>query len=130
MEEIINSFMSTLLPTIITMMSGLVSWGLVEITKYIRLRTKSEAVNDAVSHICHTVKTTVKEIAQTTAKEFMKNGKLTTDGKVALKLLTINKIKEQIPNAFIKTASGAVNSVNDLIEAKIEKAVLELKAKK
>lgn len=127
MEEIINSFMSTLMPTIITMMSGLVSWGLVEISKYIRSKTKSEAVNDAVSHICHTVDTTVKEMAQTTAKEFMKSGKLTSEGKQALKALAINRIKDQIPNAFIKTAGKAVSSVNQLIEAKIEKAVLELK---
>ncbi len=126
--EILQGLITSMLPTIITLMSGLFSWGLIELTKYIRTKTKNEAVNDAVSHICHTVDTTVKEIAQTTAKEFG-SGKLSKDAKLALKALAINKIREQTPDVIIKTAGMAVNSVSGFIEAKIEKAVLELKAK-
>ncbi|MBW2606120.1 MAG: hypothetical protein JRD05_00645 [Deltaproteobacteria bacterium] len=126
--EILQELAATILPTIITMLSGLFSWGMVELTKYIRTKTKNEAINDAVSHICHTVDTTVKEIAQTTAKEYKKSrGKLSFEATQRLKALAVSKVKAQIPAAINKIAGMAVNDVGNFIEAKIEKAVLELK---
>jgi len=129
-NEMMNLIISTLGPTILTLLSGLVSWGLIELTKYIRTKTKNEAVNDAVAHICHTVDTTVKELAQTTAAEYKNSdGSLSKDAAIRLKFLAIKKVKNQVPDAIMMTAGIAVNSVNQLISAKIEKAVFEMKGK-
>jgi len=132
METIIASLVSTLGPIALTLLSGLVSWGLLELTKYVRTKTKNEAVNNAVSHICHTVDTTVKELAQTTARDYKADNPagLTKEAKQILKTLAVAKVKDQIPAAITKTAGMAVNSVEQLISAKIEKAVFELKKEK
>ena len=128
MEAFLAIFASSFAPVLGTVMVGLASWAGVEATKYVRTKTKNEAANDAISHICHTVQTTVADLNQTMVPALQKaaaDGKLTrADGKT-LKTIAFGKVKDQIPTAVEQSARLAVTSVNDLISAKIEQAVGE-----
>ena len=100
---------------------------------FIKTKTKNEAVNDAMAHISHTVETTVHELEQTLvpeAKKATQDGKLTSQEALGIKLTATNKVKAQLPKAMEKAAQGAVNSLNGIIGAKVEKAVLGLKMRR
>lgn len=126
MESFLISLGGALAPTIATIVAGLVSWMAVEATKYVRAKTRSGAANDAVSHICNTVETVVANLNQTMVpalQEATKDGKLTKANGEILKTIAVQAIQSQIPAAVERSAKLAVNSVNDLISAKIEQAV-------
>ena len=130
MEAFFAVFVGSLAPVLGTIMTGLVSWGAIEATKYVRTKTKNEAANDAISHICHTVKTTVAGLNQTMVPALQAaaaDGKLTKADGEMLKNAAVQQVKYQIPAEVEKSAKLAVNSVNDLIDAKIEQAVGEQK---
>ena len=132
MEGFAAIFINTLAPVFGTVLSGLASWGLIELSKYVRTKTKNEAINEAISHVCHTVDTTVTDLAQTTVKELKAasaGGKLTLTDAQRVRATAIARIKSQVPAAIQKTAAKGVTSLSDMIEAKIEKAVLELKSR-
>lgn len=129
-EILIAKGIEILAPVVFSLVSALVSWGLYELTKFIRTKTKNENVNDAVSHICHTVETTVHSLEQDMAHELKlaaANGKLSKEEGHRIKTMAIGRVKAQLPKKIIKTAKGAVNNIGLLIEDKIDKAVLELK---
>ena len=130
MEGIAAIFINTLAPVFATVISGLVSWGLLELSKYVRTKTKNEAINDAMSHICHTVDTTVKDLAQTTVKELKAasaDGRLSKEDAMRIKTTAATRVRSQVNDKIQKTAAKGVTSLSDMIEAKVEKAVLELK---
>ena len=132
MEGIAAIFINTLAPVFATVISGLVSWGLLELSKYVRTKTKNEAINDAMSHICHTVDTTVKDLAQTTVKELKAasaDGRLSKEDAMRIKTTAATRVRSQVNDKIQKTAAKGVTSLSDMIEAKIEKAVLELKSR-
>jgi hypothetical protein len=132
MEAFFAVFVSSFAPVLGTIMTGLVSWGAIEITKYIRTKTKNEAAHNAISQICHTVETTVVELNQTMVPAMQKaatDGKITKEEAEELKDLAMERINNQIPIAMKQTANLAVNSVSALISGEIEKAVGEAKRK-
>jgi len=133
MEFLIPIFMNAVLPVAGTVVTGLVSWGLFELNKFIKTKTKNEAVHDAMAHISHTVETSVHELEQTLVpetKEALKDGKLTSEEAVKIKEIAINKVRAQLPKKMEKAAQSAVNSLNGIIGAKVEKAVLGLKMRR
>ena len=130
MEAFFAIFVNSFAPVLGTVVTGLVSWGIIELTKYVKTKTKNEMANNAVSQICQTVKTTVAELNQTIVPEMQKaatDGKITKDEARNLKNTAIEKINKQIPGAIEQAALLSVNSVSALIEAEIEKAVGETK---
>ena len=132
MEFLIPIFVNAVLPVAGTVVTGLVSWGLFELNKFVKTKTKNEVVNDAMEHISHTVETSVHELEQTLvpeAKEALKDGKLTSEEAMKIKEIAISKVRAQLPKKMEKAAQSAVNSLNGIIGAKVEKAVLNLKTK-
>ena len=129
-EMILGALAQALIPVGGTIIITLVSWGLLEAKNWIKSKTNNEKVNDAVGHVCHTVETVVADLEQTVAKYYKENnedGKLSKDQAKALKNMAEAKVNALIPQAIADTAALAVNSLQDLISAKIEKAVLEMK---
>jgi len=130
MEALIPIVTNALIPGFGTILTALVFWGLFELTRYVKTKTKNEAVNDAVLHVCDTVETTVRELEQTLVPQIKKaaaDGKISGEEARELKEVALRKVKDQIPEKIAKTAEMAVNSVDKLIRAKIENAVFELK---
>lgn len=133
MEAFLAIFISSFAPVLGTLMTGLISWAAVEITKYVRTKTKNDTANDAISHICHTVSTTVAELNQTMVPAMQKaaaDGKLTSSDAAMLKRLAEQKINSQIPAAISTAAKLAISSISNLIDGKIEQAVADQKGQK
>ena len=131
MEAFFAIFVSSFAPVLGTVVTGLVSWGVVELTKYVRTKTKNEMANNAVSQICQTVQTTVADLNQTMVPAMQKaavDGKITKEDAIVLKNLAVEKINKQIPGAIEQAALLSVNSISALIEAEIEQAVGEAKS--
>lgn len=129
LEMLIPIFVNAVLPVAGTIITGLISWGLIELSKYLKTKTKNEVVNNAMAHISHTVNTTVKEIEQTIVPEIkaaLRDGKLTSAEARKLKDIAIAKVKAQLPKDIKKAAYGAVNSLTSIIGAKVEGAVFDL----
>ena len=118
-----------LAPTIATVLSTLASWALLAARKYIAKKTENEAINSAMERITNTVQTVVDDLAQTMANEMKTSGsgKLTNSQKRMLKDMAKEKVMSTLAPAVINGAGLAVNSVSDLIEKKIEQAVLRSK---
>lgn len=126
MKEII---ISAIIPTVTTIISALASMALLEFKKYIAAKTKNEDVNAAMTRITETVQTTVDNITQTVAgdlKTASGNGRLTGDQIVELKTMAYNTVVEQVPMA-VRVIGDAVTSVQQMIHAKIEQAILRQK---
>jgi len=129
MDFLIPIFVNAVLPAGGILVTGLVSWGLVRLNKYIKIKVGNEIVNDAMAHISHTVNTTVKDLEQTLVPELkaaLKDGKLTSVEGRKLKDIAIAKVKAQLPKDIEKAAYGAVNSLTSIIGAKVEGAVFDL----
>jgi len=132
MEAFFAIFVSSFAPVLGTIVTGLVSWGVVELTKYVRTKTKNEMANQAISQICQTVQATVADLKQTMVPAMQKvaaDGKITKEDATVLKNLAVEKINKQVPKAIEQAALLSVNSVSALIEAEIERAVGETKKK-
>lgn len=134
---ILGMLTQALLPVGGTIITSLVSWGLLEFKNYVKTRSMAiddenqrAAANNAVSHICHTTETIVKDLEQTlvpTYKKLSADGKLTKEDGEAIKNIAVKRINEQIPAAIVETAKLVVNSVDELIASKIEKVIQEMK---
>lgn len=123
----------TIIPVFGTIFTALFSWGAAETVKYVRTKTKNEAVNDAISHVVHTVETTVREVEQSVRPkliEAVEEGKLTDAKARQIKNIAIGKINAQVPSAIKAVAEKGVNSLSDFISAQVEKAVHDMKAQK
>lgn len=132
-EALIAKGVEALAPVVFSLVSALVSWGVYELTKFFRTKTKNENVNDAISHICHTVETTVQGMEQemvAAAKSAAADGKLTKKEAVNMKNIALTRVRSQVPYKITKIANKAINDMERFISAKIEKAVLDLKRSK
>ena len=117
---------------LLKVLSGLISWGVVELNRYIRTKTKNEQISGAMEQIGHVVEATVQDLNQTVVKgmrEAAADGKLTKNEAVGIKTKAVNQIKNQLPAAMQKTAGMAVNSLSGYINSRVEKAVSDIKIK-
>lgn len=121
----------SLAPVAATLISTLATLALFEIKKFIATRTKNENVNAAMTRITETVQTTVDNLTQTVAlslKEKSETGKLTRAQGNVLKQDAVKAVLKQLPEDTVKAAGQAVNSIQGLIGAKVEQAILKQKS--
>ena len=115
-----------LAPIIVSVVGILVSWGLAELSMYIRNKTKNENALKAMEDISALVRTTVSEVGQN-FETAAADGKITRDEGITMKNIAIAKVKVQIPPLVEKHALLAVNNLNDFIASRIEREVVKLK---
>jgi hypothetical protein len=130
MQEFVAQAADTLLPIAATLLTALVSWGLTELAKYVRSRTKNEAVNGALQRICHMADTTVAELNQTVAdglRAAAADGKITPDERAALKAQAVGLVQSRLAPEVIKAAAQGVTDITEFISARIERSVWEQK---
>ena len=130
MDEFLATMTTALVPILGTVITALVSWGAVELTRYIKTKTKNEAAQNAIALICDAAETTVAKFNQTVIpilKEKAADGKLTKADIIAVKEAAMLEVKKQIPAVVDSAAKMSVTSINELIAGKIEKAVGERK---
>ncbi len=116
MEAIMPLLIQALLPMLGSIITALVGWLLVEIQGYVKNKTKSQQVNDALAHVTKTAATIVKEVEQTVVPYYIKNsvdGKLTKEQMEAVKQIAYSKVKDQLPTVITDLAGTAVNSIEE-----------------
>jgi len=118
--------LQTLAPVLVSVIGILVSWGLAELSRYIRNKTKNENALKAMEDISALVRTTVSEVGQTFQKASA-DGTITRDEGIKMKNIAIAKVKVQIPPLVEKHALLAVNNLNDFIASRIEREVVKSK---
>lgn len=119
----------TITPHIVAVVGLLVSWGVYELNRYIRSKTKNEATLSAISALSEIINTTVKGLAQT-AEGSLSDGKFTKAEGEELKAKAVESIKSQITPALDKQLSMVVNDLGVFVDSKTEAAVLNVKIEK
>ena len=121
-----TQLLQTLAPIIVSIVGILVSWGLAEISKYFRSKTKNENALSAIDDITSLVKASVSEVGQTFQKAAV-DGKITKEEGILMKEQVIEKVKTQIPPLVEKNALLAVNKLEDFIATRIEREIVKSK---
>ena len=119
-----------LVPAAGTLVTALVSWIVAEVARYVRARTKNEAVANAMERIGHTVATTVAEIEQRVVPQVragLADGRLDKVEKMKLKALARHTVLARLAPQVRKEAAKAVGNLDRFVNAKIEQAVLDLR---
>ena len=129
-----SSFVTDLItmaaPYAASIITGLISWGLYEISKYVRSKTKNELALTALDQISATVETTVKDLQQTLVpalKQAAADGVISKADAQGLKAAAVLRVKNQLQPKVIKNAEVLISDVDALIQSLIEKNVLDLK---
>jgi len=124
-----TELLKTLVPILVSVVGILVSWGLAELSGYIRSKTRNENALKAMEDISALVRTTVSEVGETFQKASA-DGKITRAEAISMKTTAIKKVKAQIPPLVKKHALLAVNSLEDFIAGRIEREVSKAKPRK
>jgi hypothetical protein len=124
-EELIK----TLGPILVGVVTLLASWGLAELSRYVRTKTKNEQALGAMDAFSEIVKTTVFDLAQT-ATGSLKDGRFTPAEGAKIKQEAVDKIKSQITPALEKQLSSAVADLEKFLNSKVEAEVLNSKMAK
>lgn len=114
--------MAIVVPAAVTVVGALVSWGLAELTRYIRMRTKSEAAERAMQQITELANNVVQEL-EVSARARSADRKLTAEEGRQLKDEAVRRIKRQLPDAVEAAARGGVNDLRSFLGGKVEEAV-------
>ena len=122
MEALIPIAIQALYPVI----ASLASWGIYELTRYIRSKTQNEQAVAALEQIGLIVETNVADLAQTIADDMRKTsagGKLTKEDAAKLRDLALRRINEQVPATVSAAAGTLVSNLDAYIRARMEQAV-------
>lgn len=129
-----ENFIADILPGLVTVagtvITGLVSWGLMAGRKYIKAKTDNVMVEYALTRVSHTVETVVAGLSQTLAASLRakaEDGKLTADDASNLRVEALNTVKQQLPDVVKEYAGLGVKNLNTFILGKVEAAVLNQK---
>ena len=129
-HKILTDFLSTVIPALVTALSALASWGLVELAKY--LRAKSAAVHDeslrayfddAITRASDAVRLAVKETAQTYVSNIKGTEAWTKDAQMLAFGMAKDKAMAILGDAGRAALSDAVADWEAWIIAKIEATV-------
>lgn len=129
-----ENFIADILPGLVTVagtvITGLISWGLLSAGQYVKTKTGNLMVEYAMTRVSHTAETVVAGLSQTMAAELRAaaaDGKLTKEDAFLLRTRALTEVKAQLPAVVKKYAGMGVKSLDTLIRGKIEQAVLNQK---
>lgn len=126
MEAILVSAM----PYIIPMIGSLISWGMIELTRFVREQTKSRQAGDAIATIGHLTEDVVAEISQTTAANMRdENGKLREGVGDILKERAMNALKGQLSKRLERGAGLVTKDMDAFLSSRIEARLNQLRVK-
>ena len=127
LEEIVIKYV---IPALIPVIGTFFTWGMAELTRFIRVKTKRESIAGAFDQLSEFVDIAVSDVTQTLVKDLKVasfDGKLTFEEKGRLKSVAIDKVLEHLPASTKKILDTGVSSLQEFISGKIEQAVLSKK---
>lgn len=125
-QPLMQQLLAIIIPFAVTALSVLTTWALYELKKYIKGRTDSQALDDAMLVLESVVQSTVAKINET-IKEVGADGVITKAEAQMLKEAAMNAVNEQLPPATKKILEIGNKKLQDFISGKIEIAVLTTK---
>lgn len=128
-ETIIAQLMTIIMPVLVTTIGVIITWGLNELRKWIKTKSDNEAIDTAFNQLNQITKSAVTA-AEQSIKEAGADGKITMAEAKKVKALVMSSVKNQLPVSTEKVLLGIANSVDDLIDNKIEETVFNLKREK
>jgi predicted PurR-regulated permease PerM len=128
MEEqtLMQQLLQIIIPFAVAAVSALTTWALYELKKWIKARTDSQALDDAMIVLENVVQSTVAKINET-VREVGADGVITAEDGVKLKTAAMRAINDQLPPATKKILEIANKELQDFISGKVEVAVLTTK---
>jgi len=127
----VETLAAILAPVIVTVVGGLVSWGIAEGTRYLRAKTRNEVLGAALAQVGNITQSVVSDLEETMKKGMAartQDGKLTMAEAKALKEAALSRINNQLPAKLEKAARAGVNDLDQYIQGRIEEAVSAKKA--
>jgi len=118
-----------LAPIVTSIVVALVAWGLAELSRLIRQRTKNEKISSAFDHISSAVMTSVMDLEQT-ARKVLRDGKLSQAEARKLKTMAIKNVKNRLPPAVLDVVKRELKDLDDWIGAEVEAALYEINSSK
>lgn len=125
-QTLSQQLLAIIIPVAVAAVSALTTWALYELKKWIKGRTDSQAIDDAMMILEMSVQSTVAKISET-VKEVGADGVITADEGLKLKGAAMQAVNDQLPPATKKILEIANNQLQDFISGKIEVAVLTTK---
>ena len=118
--------LAIIIPFAVAAVSALTTWALYELKKWIKTKTDSQAVDDAMVILTGVVQSAVVRINET-VKQVGADGAITQDEGQVLKQAAIKSITDQLPTATKKILEIANDNLAEFISGQVEAAVLTTK---
>lgn len=120
-------FIEIIAPALATIATGLASWGVAALVKWINSKIENEKVRAALANTRDIITAAVAETAQTFVDDLKKNGDFTDALKAEAHKRTLDRVKAQLTAEAEKLIKSTTNDIEAWLSAEIEKAVAENK---
>lgn len=119
------NFQEILLPIIQTVLTGLACWAVSAFISWLKSKTKSDKLKNALTAAEELVNKTVKETTQTYVDELKKAGTFDLEAQKEAFKITYNKIKEQLTDEMRAALETQCSDIDCYIKTLIESSIKE-----
>lgn len=130
MDEMLMNVLINILLSFLTLGGAYIIYLVNKLIIYLKQKTKSEELTNALNQVNKLAETTVKSIEQTAAKEIreaVKDGKVTKDELKKLSNKAFEEIIKSLSPEYLNVLENGMGNIDIYVTNLIEQKVLELK---
>lgn len=130
MDEMLMNVLINILLSFLTLGGAYIIYLVNKLIIYLKQKTKSEELTNALNQVNKLAETTVKSIEQTVAKEIreaVKDGKVTKDELKKLSNKAFEEIIKSLSPEYLSVLENGMGNIDIYVTNLIEQKVLELK---
>lgn len=130
MDEMLMNVLINILLSFLTLGGAYIIYFVNKLIIYLKQKTKSEELTNALNQVNKLAETTVKSIEQTAAKEIreaVKDGKATKDELKKLSNKAFEEIIKSLSPEYLSVLENGMGNIDMYVTNLIEQKVLELK---
>lgn len=130
MDEMLMNVLINILLSFLTLGGAYIIYFVNKLIIYLKQKTKSEELTNALNQVNKLAETTVKSIEQTAAKEIreaVKDGKVTKDELKKLSNKAFEEIIKSLSPEYLNVLENGMGNIDMYVTNLIEQKVLELK---
>lgn len=130
MDEMLMNVLINILLSFLTLGGAYIIYFVNKLIIYLKQKTKSEELTNALNQVNKLAETTVKSIEQTAAKEIreaVKDGKVTKDELKKLSNKAFEEIIKSLSPEYLSVLENGMGNIDIYVTNLIEQKVLELK---
>lgn len=114
---------NVIFPALATVLTGLATWGVSVLVKWLNTKIKNEKVRTALSNTRDIIAAAVAETSQTFVDDLKKAGNFSDALKLEAYNKTFSRVADQLTDEAVALIGAATGDFNAWIAAEIEKAV-------